>query len=152
MGKERIQENTTEGRVHFIKVRVSQSAPSHHNVDSVSCLQVHNEVEGTWAPTGMHGPGGPMVFQEFSPVASRVQLGNTGVGNRQDGFHVGVSLRCEGGCDQVAPIIRCGEDPYKEPDTGELSWCLCRPCPAYRLAWTHHTQGHFRLPPSAPGF
>lgn len=121
VGKERIQENATKGGIHFIKVCVSQSAPSHHNVDSISCLQVHDEVEGPWAPAGMHSPRGTMVFQELSPIPSRMELGNTGVGNRQDRFHVGIPLRGEGGRDQVAPIIRCREDPYKEPDT-LVSW------------------------------
>lgn len=60
-----------------------------------------------------------MVFQELPPIPSRMQLGNTGVGDRQDGFHVGVSLRREGGRDQVAPIIGRSEDPCEEPDTGE---------------------------------
>lgn len=152
MRKGRIQENTTEGGVHFIKVCVSQSAPSHHNVDPISCLQVHNEVEGPGAPTGMHSPGGMMVFQKLPPVPSRMQLGNTGVGDRQDGFHIGISLRREGGGDQVAPVIWRGEDPYEEPDTGELMWYLGRPCPGYRLTWIHLTQGHFRLPLIAPGF
>ncbi|OBS76027.1 hypothetical protein A6R68_17518, partial [Neotoma lepida] len=88
VGKERIQENATKGGVHFIKVCVSQPAPSHHNVDSISCLQVNNEVEGAWAPTGVHSPRRTMVFQELSPIPSCVQLGNTGIGNRQDRFHV----------------------------------------------------------------
>lgn len=152
MRKERVQENTTESGVHFIKVCVSQSAPSHYNVDSISCPQVYNEVEGPRAPTGMYSPRGTVVFQELSPVPSSVQLGNTGVGNGQDGFHIGISLRREGGCDQVASVVWCGEDPCKEPDTGELIWCLRRPRPGYSLPWTHLTPGHLRLPLIGPGF
>lgn len=111
VGEERIQENTTKGGVHFVKVCVGQPAPSHHDVDSISGLQVHNEMEGPWSSTGVHGPRRTVVFQELSPVPSCVQLGNTGIGDRQDRFHVGISLGGEGGCDQVAPIVRCREDP-----------------------------------------
>lgn len=113
MGKERIQENATKGGVHFIKVCVCQSSPSHHNIDPVSCLQVHNEVEGARAPASVHGPRGTVVLQELSAVPGGVQLGNTGVGDRQHGFHIGIPLRGEGGCDQVAPIVRRREDPWK---------------------------------------
>lgn len=55
-----------------------------------------------------------MVFQEFPLVAGCMQLGHTGIGDRQDSFHVRVPLRSEGGCDQVAPIVWSREDPWED--------------------------------------
>lgn len=92
---------------------MGQPAPGHHDVDTISCLQVHDEVERPWTPTSVQSPLGPVVFQELSLVAGRVQLGHAGIGDRQDSFHVRVPLRSEGGCDQVAPIIRSREDAWE---------------------------------------
>lgn len=79
---------------------------------------MHDEVEGPWAPTGVQGPWGPVVLQELPLVPSCVQLGHTGIGHRQDCFHVGIPLGSEGGGDQVAPIVWSREDPWEEKGTG----------------------------------
>lgn len=81
---------------------------------------MHDEVERPRAPTSVQSPLGPVVFQELPLVAGCMQLGHTGIGDRQDSFHIRIPLWREGGRDQVAPIIWSREDAWEEE--GRYSW------------------------------
>ena len=152
VGKKRVQEDPAEGGVHLVKVRVGQPAPRDHDVDAIPRLEVHDEVEGARAPTGVRGPLRPVVLQELSPVAGRVQLGHAGIGHRQDGLHVRVPLGREGGRDQVAPVVRSREDPCGEDGGPECGVPIMACAPSRHSAWVtadsssppHQRQAHCR--------